>query len=188
MVDLPEAERPVSQMVRPRWWVRWMRWAWVRPGCQVMFLFFFFFSISFVGRVGEGREEGRTLPFMVVLLARWANFERGAGMDARSGRVYSTVKLSTRLLFGGGSICALDVDARHDFFEFCGWCRSVLSVGCKWLCHARMAITKLAMIKCYLAWVFNALGGDPLRVDHPLRAGACCFGIGPSVGLGCCFF
>jgi hypothetical protein len=39
MVDLPEAERPVSQTVAPRWPPRRAaRSAWVRPGCQVMLL------------------------------------------------------------------------------------------------------------------------------------------------------
>ena len=38
MVDLPEAERPVSQIVRPYWWRRAARSEWEREGCQVMFL------------------------------------------------------------------------------------------------------------------------------------------------------
>ncbi len=39
MVDLPEAERPVNQIVRPGWERRAERSGWVRAwGCQVMFL------------------------------------------------------------------------------------------------------------------------------------------------------
>ena len=38
MVDLPEAERPVSQIVRPGWCRREERSVWVREGCQVMLL------------------------------------------------------------------------------------------------------------------------------------------------------
>lgn len=49
MVDLPEAERPVSQMVRPGWWRRAARSRCEREGCQVMLL----------GRRGRvSREEG----------------------------------------------------------------------------------------------------------------------------------
>lgn len=40
MVDLPEAERPVSQIVRPRWLRRVLRSVRVRAGAwKVMFLF-----------------------------------------------------------------------------------------------------------------------------------------------------
>jgi hypothetical protein len=38
MVDLPEAERPVSQIVRPRWERRVERSRRERDGCHVMFL------------------------------------------------------------------------------------------------------------------------------------------------------
>jgi hypothetical protein len=38
IVDLPDAERPVSQMVRPRWLRSWERSRRDRLGCQVMFL------------------------------------------------------------------------------------------------------------------------------------------------------
>lgn len=37
MVDLPEAERPVSQIVRPGWWRRAERSECERDGCQVIF-------------------------------------------------------------------------------------------------------------------------------------------------------
>lgn len=40
MVDLPEAERPVSQIVKPCCWRRAERMEGVRGvGCQLMFLF-----------------------------------------------------------------------------------------------------------------------------------------------------
>lgn len=38
MVDLPDAERPVSQRVRPRWLRSLDRSGRVREGCQVMLL------------------------------------------------------------------------------------------------------------------------------------------------------
>lgn len=38
IVDLPDAERPVSQIVRPDWLVYVERSLRVRVGCQVMFL------------------------------------------------------------------------------------------------------------------------------------------------------
>jgi len=38
MVDLPLAERPVNQRVKPFWPRRALRSSWVRPWCHVMFL------------------------------------------------------------------------------------------------------------------------------------------------------
>jgi hypothetical protein len=37
-VDLPEAERPVNQIVKPFWERSWLRSWREREGCQVMFL------------------------------------------------------------------------------------------------------------------------------------------------------
>ena len=42
MVDLPLADSPVNQMVKPSWPRKALRSVCVRDGCHVMFLFFFF--------------------------------------------------------------------------------------------------------------------------------------------------
>ena len=54
MVDFPEAESPVSQIVRPFWWRRRERWGWVREGDQVRLLLVFWFWFWFVGGLEEG--------------------------------------------------------------------------------------------------------------------------------------
>ena len=57
MVDFPEAERPVSQIVRP-FWCRWMlRSACVRDGCQVILLWRRYVSLHDWPRSGLGRYE-----------------------------------------------------------------------------------------------------------------------------------
>lgn len=54
MVDFPEAERPVNQIVRPGWRRREERSAWVREcGCQVMLLW------KDIRWEKEERESGR---------------------------------------------------------------------------------------------------------------------------------
>ena len=55
MVDLPEAERPVSQMVRPFWRRRRERWGWVREGDHVRL---FWFVVVVVGGLEEGGGLG----------------------------------------------------------------------------------------------------------------------------------
>lgn len=63
MVDFPEAESPVNQMVRPRCLRRVVRSARVREGCHVMFLWvgvmlvmilndFFWLLLLLTGREG----------------------------------------------------------------------------------------------------------------------------------------
>lgn len=46
MVDLPEAERPVNQMVRPVCLRRELRSALLREGCQVMLLLYAYVKLS----------------------------------------------------------------------------------------------------------------------------------------------
>lgn len=58
MVDLPEAERPVSQIVRPFWWRRRERWGWVREGDQVRLLFVVVVVGGFEEGGGLGTEVG----------------------------------------------------------------------------------------------------------------------------------
>jgi hypothetical protein len=38
MVDLPDADKPVNQIVKPRCFLSWLRSRRVRPGCHVIFL------------------------------------------------------------------------------------------------------------------------------------------------------
>lgn len=53
-MDLPEAERPVSQMVRPRWLRSWLRSRREREGCQVMLLML---RVSFACSVCGGDDD-----------------------------------------------------------------------------------------------------------------------------------
>lgn len=62
MVDLPEAERPVSQRVRPLWLRRWERWGWVRVGDQVRL----FGGFVGGGGGGLGVEVGSVVGGVVV--------------------------------------------------------------------------------------------------------------------------
>lgn len=61
MVDLPLAERPVNQTVKPCWPRKLLRSACVRDGCQVIFLFLFltFEILGFLFLLGGGKRVFR---------------------------------------------------------------------------------------------------------------------------------
>ena len=66
MVDFPEAERPVNQIVRPGWERRVLRSRWVKAcGCQVMLLYLS--QCSCFRCYIAGSRDGLEIPWVAYL-------------------------------------------------------------------------------------------------------------------------